>query len=332
VTQYRWHDLNGDGAYQPGEVNLNLNGQDFIGITGANNSIINPSLMLPHTHEATGSIERELPAHMSVRGLFVYKRGIASYITTFNTLRPYSVYNQGLTRRDPGPDGTLDTADDGRPFTFYDYDPQYRGASFVANTAMNATDREDVFRNIEVTLNRRPTAKWFAFTSFLATKNHRWLVPVVQSPNDNIYPIDETWSLAYRLAAGYELPYGIHVSTLCQAYNGIPGQRTYVFRTADPDGGAAIPSSGTITTRMEPFGTRRGGARRIVNLRASKELNLGARRRFTVDFDAFNAFNSNVAWGGFTSPGINYASSPTFGYVTDIVPPRNLRIGVSFEF
>jgi hypothetical protein len=333
VTQYRWHDVNRDAAYQPGEVNLNLNGPDFIGITGANNSVVNSSLMLPYTHEATGSVERELPAHMSVRGLFVYKRVVGNYITTFNTLRPYSVYNQTLTRRDPGPDGVLNTLDDGGPFTFYDYDPAYRGASFVANTAMNApTDREDVFRNIEVTLNRRPTGKWFAFTSFLATKNHRWLVPVVQSPNDNIYPLDETWSLAYRLAAGYTIPYGIHLSTLFQAYNGIPAQRSYVFRTADPDGGPPIPSSGTITSRMEPFGTQRGAARNIVNLRASKDFVVGARKRLTFDFDAFNAFNSNVAWGGFTSPGINYASGPTFGYVTDIVPPRNLRIGVSFEF
>jgi hypothetical protein len=332
ITQFRWHDLNGDGAYQPGEVNLNLNSPDFITTVGANNNVVNPALKLPHTHEVTGSLERELPGHMSVRGLFVYKRVMDAYTTTFNTLRPYSVYDQMLRRRDPGPDGILGTADDGGLVTFYDYDPSYRGARFVANTAMNATDRNDAFKNAEITLNRRPTGRWFAFTSFLATKNHRWLVPVVQSPNDNLFPLDETWSLAYRAAAGYELPHGVHLSTLYQAYNGIPGQRTYVFRTVDPDGGPSIPSSGTLTLRMEPYGTRKGERRHIVNLRASKELKLGARRRLTIDIDAFNAFNSNVAWGGFTSPGINYASGPTFGYVTDIVPPRNLRFGLSMEF
>jgi hypothetical protein len=52
----------------------------------------------------------------------------------------------------------------------------------------------------------------------------------------------------------------------------------------------------------------------------------------TLDVDAFNAFNSNVAWGGFTATGINYQSGPTFGYVTDIVPPRNIRFGLSFDF
>lgn len=332
VAQYRWRDANGDGHYQTGEVNLNLNGPDFIAITGANNNVVNKDLRLPHTHEATGSIERELPGKLSIRGLFVYKRAVDNVITNFNTLRPFDVYNQRLARRDPGPDGALNTPDDGGVLTFYDFDPRYRGASFVANTAMNATDRQDTFKNIEITLNRRPTGRWFAFTSFLATKNHRWLVPVVQSPNDDLFPLDRTWAIAYRLAAGYDLPYGVRVSTLYQAYNGIPAQRTYVFRTADPDGGPPIPSSGTLTLRMEPFGTRRGDPRHIVNLRASKDVPLGRTRRLTLDVDAFNAFNANVAWGSFTAPGITYASGPTFGYVTDIVPPRNIRLGVSFEF
>ena len=332
VTQFRWRDLNGDRAYQPGEVNLDPDGNDFLAFTGANTSIINPDLRLPHTHEATGSIERELPGNISVRALFVYKQVVDTYTTAFNTLRPYEVYNQQLTRRDPGADGALGTADDGGPITFVDYDPRYRGASFVANTAMNATDRRDNFKNIELTMNRRPIGKWFAFTSFLATKNHRWLVPVVQSPNDHLFPLDETWSLAYRLAAGYELPYGVRLSTLYQAYNGIRSQRTNIFRTADPDGGPPLPSSGTLTLRVEPFGTRAGEPRHIVNLRASKDFRLSARQRLTLDVDAFNAFNSNVAWGSFTAPGINYQSGPSFGYVTDIVPPRNIRFGVSFEF
>ena len=332
VTQYRWRDLNRDAAYQPGEVNLDLNGLDFIATTGANTNVVNPDLRMPHTYETTGSIERELPGQMSIRGLFVYKKVVDNYTTAFNTLRPYSVYNQQLTRRDPGPDGVLNTIDDGGTITFYDYDPSYRGAAFVANTAMNASDRQDVFKNIEITLNRRPTGRWFAFTSFLATKNHRWLVPVVQSPNDHLFPLDETWSLAYRLAAGYEMPYGIHVSTIYQAYNGIPAVRTNLFRTVDPDGGPPIPSSGTLNLRVEPFGTRVGDPRHIMNLRGSKDFRLGGQRRMRFDVDAFNAFNSNVAWGGFTSPGINYASGPTFGYVTDIVPPRNIRFGVSLDW
>ena len=71
---YRWHDLNGDGNYQPGEVNLDLNGPDFLSVTGATNNRVNPNLKLPHTHEATTSLERELGKGLSIRGLFVYKK------------------------------------------------------------------------------------------------------------------------------------------------------------------------------------------------------------------------------------------------------------------
>src|SRR5712664_3531413 len=57
---YRWRDLNGDGNYQPGEVNLDLNGPDYLsvnpgpgfGAVGAGNNIVNPNLKLPHTKEA----------------------------------------------------------------------------------------------------------------------------------------------------------------------------------------------------------------------------------------------------------------------------------------
>jgi hypothetical protein len=78
---------------------------------------------------------------------------------------------------------------------------------------------------------------------------------------------------------------------------------------------------------MEPYGAQRGPNRHIVNLRASKDFPLGGSRKLTLDVDALNAFNSNVPWGG-----INYAAGPTFGYLTSIVSPRALQLGVSFEF
>src|SRR5204862_2544255 len=33
-STYRWHDLNGDKQYQPGEVNLDVNGPDFLSTSG----------------------------------------------------------------------------------------------------------------------------------------------------------------------------------------------------------------------------------------------------------------------------------------------------------
>jgi hypothetical protein len=90
----------------------------------------------------------------------------------------------------------------------YDYDPTYRGAQFVGNMIPNVpSNRSDVFHNIEVTLSKRPGGKWFANTSLLATKNHRWIEAIVETPNSNYFPLDETWTVSYRLAGGYRLPY-----------------------------------------------------------------------------------------------------------------------------
>jgi len=85
---------------------------------------------------------------------------------------------------------------------------------------------------------------------------------------------------------------------------------------------------------MEPYGDRRGDSRHIVNLRAAKSFRVRS-QKLSLTLDAFNAFNSNVAWGGNVAAGgsgINYQSGPTFGYVTAIVQPRALRFGVAYEF
>ena len=334
IYGYRWRDVNRDGNYQPGEVNLDVNGPDFLSVTGATNNRVNPDLKLPHTHEVTGSLERELGRGLSVRGLFVYKK-VVDLFSSVNILRPYAVYDRVFTRRDPGPDGVLNSADDGALLTLYDYDPAYRGAAFVGNMNINAdSDRHDSFKNIEVMLTKRPTGNWFVNTSFLATKNHRWLINAVQSPNDLVNSLDKTWDLSYRLAVGYYLPLGSNVSSLYQAYSALQRQRTNVFRTADPAGGPAFPSSGTITQRMEPFGATRSAARHIVNLRGEKDFRFGVSRKLTLGVDAFNAFNTNVAWGGGggAGSGITDASGPTYGYVVRLLSPRVLRFGIGFEF
>jgi hypothetical protein len=311
-------------------VNFDPNGSDFLSVTGATSNRVNPNLRLPHTHETSASLERELGSGMSIRGLFVYKKVVDGY-QNVNVLRPYSVYDRQFTRRDRGPDGARNTADDGSPITIYDYNPSYRGAAFVANE--NTNGRQDTYKNMEVMLSKRQNGRWFANTSLLATKNPRWLVTVVQSPNDEINALDETWDPSYRLAGGHNLPKGLIVSTLYQAYSGLQRQRTNVFRAADPAGGPAFPSSGTITMRMEPFGTKRGPARHIVNLRVAKDFNLGAGRKIMTGVDAFNAFNSNVPWGGGgQGSGITDASRPTYGYVVQIVAPRVLRFTVGYEF
>jgi hypothetical protein len=259
-----------------------------------------------------------------------------------NILRPPEVYNQVLTRRDPGPDGLLDTGDDGGLVDVYDYDPAFGGSDFVGNQITNS-DRDDTFHNVEFMLNRRQTGRWHASTSFLLTKNNRWAGAspfgaaggagglVRQSPNDDYFPLDETWDYAGRFAAGYQLPAGVNFGILYQAYRGQAGQRTYRFGRVDPDGGPSLPSSGSVNLRVEPFGERRENLRHIMNFRFGKAFEAGP-GRLGAQLDILNAFNANMTWGIFGFNGRTYASGPSFGKVTNIVAPRAVRLGITYEF
>jgi outer membrane receptor protein involved in Fe transport len=325
TTSYRWRDPDRNGNFTPGEVNLDVNGPDFISVSGASSNVLNPDIESPYTDEASLGFERALSSVLAVKGLYVYKREDGLH-QAVNILRPFSAYNIPLTRRDPGADGALNTADDAGSVTFYDYDPAYRGSRFVANQFQNqAGARDNSFHSIEITVNKRQSRRWSFLSSVSATKNQRWLVGIPQSPNDEFFPLDETWDWQFKLTGAYTAPGEVLLSSFFQSLAGVPGQRTYVFRTADPDGGTPIAQSNTITLRLAPFGDERTPTQNVLNLRASKRFEAGV-GRLEVRADLFNALNANVPTAQ------SYVSGPSFGGITAILPPRVLQFGATFSF
>ncbi len=315
---FRWHDNNSDFLWQPGETNLSLEAgnPDFISITAAKNSALNPDLKQPRTWESTVSFERELVPSLAFRSMYIYRR-LVNYLSTVNTLRPYDAYNSPITAVDPGPDGVKGTGDDGGNITFYDYDPAYKGAAFVNSTRVNNTNT-DTFQSLEFTMTKRTTGRWMAQASYFVVRNHDWQVGVFQSPNDRFFPLDNTWSWAGNVTGSYRFPWDVQVSGFLQSRSGIKGQRTNRF--------TGLPQLSNVTIRLEPAGTRQLEALNNLNIRASKTFHLGGSRQFGVDFDVFNALN--VA----TPIDATWASGPTFGYVTDVVPGRIARFGARFLF
>ena len=110
---------------------------------------------------------------------------------------------------------------------------------------------------------------------------------------------------------------GFRSPAFWQGLSGAPGQRTYVYRN--------VPNLSTVTVRMEEFGASSLPDLHSVNLRVGKRFTLG---RFRIDTaaDLFNVFNAN------TEIGVNYASGPTYGAITGILPPRVLRLGATLSF
>jgi hypothetical protein len=322
---FLWHDNNNDKLWTPDETNLALNNNpDFVNITAASNYELSPELKQPNTWESTVSYERELAPSLGLRVMYI-NRIVEGSLETINARRPYEAYNVPITRRDPGPDGLLNTSDDGGSITLYDYAASYAGANFVSNKRVNATNT-DRFNTVEFTLTRRATDRWSGQISYFAVKNHRWLNGVYQSPNDEFFPLDETWSWAGNISGTYRLPYNISLSGFLQSQAGVKGQRTNIFRTADPDGGRAITQNGNTTIRLEPYGAQSLSAYNILNLRANKDFRLSQGRRISLDFDVFNLLNSA------TPTSADFASGSTFGYAQGVTPPLITRIGARLTF
>lgn len=324
TTQFLWNDRNRDGQYQPGEVNLDLNGPDFLTTGSAANNRINPDLRLADVHEGSASIEMEVAPNLAVRGLWVLKYVTNDY-STINVLRPYSAFNIPIDRTDPGPDGVLGTSDDGGRVTIYDFDPAFRGAAFQGNMAVNRPEgRNDYYNSFEGSITRRLANSWSVLAAYTATKYHRYLVGIPQSPNDDYFDLDNAWRWNVKLNGNYNFPKDITLGGIVQVLNGALGQRSFVFRATDPSG-LPLRQLGQVNLRLEEFGSQREAAQVTFNARLSKQFVFGG-RRLNLAVDALNVTNTNAPTAA------TFVSGPSFGRVNDILPPRTVRFGVTFDF
>ena len=326
-TDYRWNDRNRNDDYDPGEVDLSTTGPDFIGATGGlGNTEPLTNFEIPSTNEFTASIERELVPAVAGRFVYVYKKAVGAYGNN-NPARPPSVYDIPLQRRDPGPDGVTGNADDGSMVTIYDYDPKYRTGVYNRQARVNRPDdMSDVAQTLEGSVSKRLSSGWSMGTAVSFIKQHRWLTPIVLSPNDEPYPLDRTWYSEFKLNGSLELPWSLLLGGSLNVLSGVPGGRTNIFRAADPLGGPPLQGLTTVTMRLEEFGSQRGPVMSFLNVRLGRTLRLSNGLRMVLSVDAVNALNQN------TAQITTYASGPTFGYVTQIPTPRIMQFGVDVSF
>ena len=355
---FNFRDLDGNRDYTPGigEVSLAeyVPGCVAARPTTCPNMVTEPStsnlparspkengVRAPIEQEIALSYEREVMHNMGVRFLFVNKSSFSAQTNT-TPGRPYEVWNRAITRRDPGPDGLLSTADDplenGQPrkVTFYDYDPAYRDAAFGVTQLVNVPrSRSGQSYTYELAMTKRMSNKWQATISGWITQVRNPRTALVQTPNDEIFPENDYSQWAANITAAYQAPYGILVSMFYQGKECLPssgggssckGTRTYQFAQVDPDGGPSLPSSTSITIPMEPAFQHSGKSNHTTNLRGSKQFRFRKTMTLNVDFDTFNIFNSG------TPTAITYATGVNWGRVTEKMDARIARIGARFGF
>jgi len=338
TTSYRWRDFNGNANYDPGEVNLNLNGTDFISQSGGNNFVPSPTERQPKSDEVSLSLERELGQGFGVRASYVYSRYHDTY-RILNTLRPYDAYNVPVTQTDPGPDGVRGNADDpGVSFTYYEWLPALNGRAFERFARVNDPKADQRYNSVDVAMSKRLSNRWQLTASYSATKRN---VPFIYTdltapattasgefngnvesaplnPNNEINVADREWEYTYKLSGVYQAPFGIVTSANYEARSGYPWARQVRFT-----GGKTIPS---ITLNVEPIGSQRLPISNQLDMRFEKNIGLTHGQKMSLRANIFNILNSNTVLD------VTRLSGPNFNKPSSIMDPRIIEVGATYSF
>jgi hypothetical protein len=344
-TTYRWRDFNGNRVYDPGEVNLNVNGPDFLNQTLGNNFVPSPDERQPKSDEISLSLERELGQNFGVRGSYVYSRYHDTYRIQ-NELRPCAIdgrdlgapcpgsYSVPVTRPDPGPDGVAGTGDDpGASFTYYEYPTALAGRAFERFTRINDPRADQKYNSLDFALSKRLSNRWQLTASYSATKIN---VPLLSSttvsagefngnvesaavtPNDEINTFNRAWEYGWKLSGVYQLPLGILTSGQYEARSGYPWARQVRFT-----GGSTITN---ITMNVEPIGSQRLPISHQLDMRFEKTFSLNKGQKLAVRANIFNILNLNTVLN------VTTLSGPSFNKPTSIMDPRITELGFTYSF
>jgi hypothetical protein len=334
---YNWRDLNGNNDYDPGEVNLDPNGPDFVETLGnelddpAPRAVPNADEKQPKSDEFSLSVERELISNFAVKVVGIHSR-YNNIRRTQNNLRPYSAYNIPVTNRDPGPDGRVGTPDDGGLLTYFEYSPNLSGAQFEELMLVTDPSARQRFTSIELSATKRLANRWQFGASYARTKKDRPIHPDLEvpelraeatvvgdfNPNDEINRLDRTSDWQGKVSGAYMLPYDVTVAVNFDHQSG-----DAFARQVRLEGGETIPD---IVVNAEPIGTRRIPTLNLLTLRVEKSFRYGTGQRLAVKLDLYNALNVN------TPTRLQPRAGDRFLRPLEIVPPRIAEFGLSYTF
>lgn len=331
TATYRWRDLNGNRLYDPNEVNWDLNGPDFISITGGSNQVPNPNERTPKSDELSLTFERQVFGSMAARATTVYSRTSDVYRLD-NLLRPRDMWSTVITQPDPGADGITGNADDpGSSVTFYSYPSSVAGARFQQFMLLNDPKATQTYKSIELAVARRMVNGWQFSASYTTTRTNNPIVDGLNpgefaltnraganTPNDEIFSSDQTWEWLMRASGAYVFPKNVIVSANFEHRSGRPWARQVLF--------SGVPVLSNVTLRVEPIGSRRLPNLNTLDLRVEKSFTLRHSRRVVARVNMYNVMNAN------TVTGVTMRSGPLFNVPNGIMQPRNIETSIGFNF
>jgi carboxypeptidase family protein len=328
-TTWRWHDLSGDGLYQPGEVNLDPAGADFVSGGVKSKATPSPNLVDPRDDEFSIGFQREVLPNLALQITGIYTRSVNT-MRVDTPLRPASAYTVPITNPDPGPDGVLGTSDDpGKFFTYYEYPTALAAASFGQQRIINDPRAAQTYKTIEVSAVKRLAQGWTMSASAARTKKHVPLgtdLSLAINPNVEFLAADNTSDWTEKVSGTYDFPHGIMASATFENRSGAPGARQVLF-----SGGTTIP---TFVLNVVPIGSVRLPSINLLNVQVEKRVRLG-NRTLALKLMVYNALNINTltAWNLRAGPKYLWAVAPTgTGASPTIVGARIAQVGLAYTF
>jgi hypothetical protein len=320
--RYRWSDLNGSGVWEPGEEDRLVANRGGVAIES-----IDPALELSFVREVAMWIERDFGASVGARAGLVW-RGQRQHFLRQNVNQPFEAFAVPVQIRDPGPDDTLDTVDDGLSIEGASCCPEFLNVPPV-NVVRNVPNADSHFWTLDTIAQKRFNGRW----SLVAAFTHTWSSDhsntyFGQSIRQNFYPLTPNdlintgcdgrheFTLWTAKAYGtYQAPWELRITPLVRHQSGQPFGRTF----------STSLNYGTVRILAEPVGTRRMDNVTLLDVRVEKVFRLPAGGRFAAFVDVFNLLNANpeqsISW-----------SSGAFLQPLNIVAARIARIGAKVEW
>jgi hypothetical protein len=317
---YTWRDLNSNGRWDSGEQQ----GPPTSVLGGTAVTVFDPEIQNTFSHQAMAFVEHEAAPNLGVRTGFVWN-GRRQITGATNINRPVSAYTVPVTIRDVGPDGRLNTADDGGTLTAYNLAPEFLTLPVVNRTLNMGSGADRDYYTWEITATRRQTASWSLLASFARTWNFEGVIPTNATANTLITPnllintVDgqnqfSTWQA--KVNATLALPYGLRVTPILRHQSGTAFARTFT---------TALNFSSAVTIKAERVGDERTPNITLFDVRGEKVFNVTG-RKVSGFFDVYNIFNTNEPQTLTTTSGSAWL------FPAAITPPRIARVGVKLAW
>ena len=321
--RYSWSDTNGNSVWDNGEQGR------LIAQLGGTKTVDNdPDHQDPRTVDVSVWLERELAAGFSARTGWVRRQELMLE-GTFNTNQPYEAFTIPTTVRDPGPDGRLNTADDGGTIPAMNLQSQWVGLpnqslvtnyeSWCAKSGFSGCGSH-LYNSFEGGISKRMSHRWSAAASVSYKRNQVSKKP--DNPNSFINSDedgrDTTSDYSFKLNGTLQGPMRIRFSPVYSYQAGTNFARTFVTATGQLN-------YGTTTLNSELLSERRNSTVSIMNLRIDRPIAMGG-FRLSPQLDLYNLFNANPLQD------VTVTSGSSFLRPINIVPPRVVRFGFKVEW